>query len=183
MQSRDRPASGQITLHTYYVGDSNINGNFILYINWLIICTSETFSFSLHSLLYIQHTFANDLEDLTFLVQEKFEGASSTNCTHTQLHYFRIVPLQAILSWTQTKNSHRGTNLVCREDGQEIPGTFSQQSAGGSPLISSWTARMLSSVWLDFGHRSFLVTLKLPGPSKHLVLRQCSVPKLCLQTS
>ena len=121
---------------------------------------------------------------------KKFESLSSTNCAHTpRLHKcFQIIALQAILSWAQTKNSHRGTNLDCREGGQGFSRAFRQRQpvitfnklSNSTDVICEtwhWSSIMISVLY------TFSVTLKLPGSSKHSVLRHCSIPKLCLQTS
>ena len=54
--------------------------------------------------------------------------------------------------------------------------------------LSNGTDVVICETWpwvsiMTFIFYIFLVALKLPGPSKHSVLRQCSIPKLRLQTS
>ena len=69
-------------------GDSNIKENFILYNYWLIICTSETFSCSLHSLCTINTLFQTIWKLKHSLFKKRFGSASTINWTHTpRLHH------------------------------------------------------------------------------------------------
>lgn len=97
-----------------YEGESNINRNLFIHIQYLWNNIKNLLLISRNSLFHVLYIFPSNMGACDFLARRNSEANSWSNCAQSCQHIIRcrIVPLQVFLSRKHIEANHKVTNLV-----------------------------------------------------------------------